>query len=30
MATIRLIHGKLHRMGVTEANVNYVGSITKL
>lgn len=28
MATIRLIHAKLHRVTVTEANVNYVGSIT--
>ena len=28
MATIRLMHAKLHRVTVTEANVNYVGSIT--
>ncbi len=28
MATIRLLHAKLHRMRVTDANVNYVGSIT--
>ncbi len=28
MATIRLMHAKLHRVRVTEANVNYVGSIT--
>jgi aspartate 1-decarboxylase len=28
MATIRLMHAKLHRVKVTEANVNYVGSIT--
>ncbi len=27
-ATIRLMHAKLHRVTVTEANVNYVGSIT--
>jgi aspartate 1-decarboxylase len=28
MAQIRLMHAKLHRVTVTEANVNYVGSIT--
>ena len=28
MATIKLMHAKLHRVTVTEANVNYVGSIT--
>lgn len=28
MATIRLMHAKLHRVKVTEANVNYIGSIT--
>ncbi|MBE9222460.1 aspartate 1-decarboxylase [Cyanobacterium stanieri LEGE 03274] len=28
MKTIKLMHGKLHRVRVTEANVNYVGSIT--
>lgn len=28
MAKIRLMHAKLHRVKVTEANVNYVGSIT--
>lgn len=28
MAQIRLMHAKLHRVKVTEANVNYVGSIT--
>lgn len=28
MANIRLMHAKLHRVTVTEANVNYVGSIT--
>ncbi len=28
MATIRLMHAKLHRVRVTEANVNYVGSVT--
>ncbi|MEM8778804.1 MAG: aspartate 1-decarboxylase, partial [Cyanobacteria bacterium P01_G01_bin.49] len=28
MGTIRLMHAKLHRVRVTEANVNYVGSIT--
>lgn len=28
MATIRLMHAKLHRVTVTEANVDYVGSIT--
>ncbi len=28
MKTIRLMHGKLHRVRVTQANVNYVGSIT--
>jgi len=28
MKTIRLMHAKLHRVRVTEANVNYVGSIT--
>ena len=27
-AIIRLMHAKLHRVTVTEANVNYVGSIT--
>jgi aspartate 1-decarboxylase len=27
MAKIRLMHAKLHRVRVTEANVNYVGSI---
>lgn len=27
-ATIRLMHAKLHRVTVTEANVNYIGSIT--
>ncbi len=28
MTQIKLMHGKLHRVRVTEANVNYVGSIT--
>jgi len=28
MKTIKLMHAKLHRVRVTEANVNYVGSIT--
>lgn len=28
MGSIRLMHGKLHRVCVTEANVNYVGSIS--
>ena len=28
MKTIRLMHAKLHRVTVTEANVNYIGSIT--
>jgi len=28
MGTIRLMHAKLHRVTVTEANVNYIGSIT--
>ncbi len=28
MAQIRLLHAKLHRMRVTDANVSYVGSIT--
>lgn len=28
MAMIRLMHAKLHRVQVTAANVNYVGSIT--
>lgn len=28
MGTIRVMHAKLHRVRVTEANVNYVGSIT--
>lgn len=28
MTQIKLMHGKLHRVTVTEANVNYVGSIT--
>lgn len=28
MATIRLMHAKIHRVRVTEANVNYIGSIT--
>nr|WP_124973688.1 aspartate 1-decarboxylase [Aphanothece sacrum] len=28
MTYIRLMHAKLHRVSVTEANVNYVGSIT--
>lgn len=28
MATIKLMHAKLHRVTVTEANRNYVGSIT--
>ncbi|MBF2056480.1 MAG: aspartate 1-decarboxylase [Cyanobacterium sp. T60_A2020_053] len=28
MKTIRLMHGKLHRVKVTDANVDYVGSIT--
>ena len=27
MGQIRLMHGKLHRVTVTEANVNYIGSI---
>ncbi len=27
MAKIRLMHAKLHRVRVTEANVNYIGSI---
>lgn len=28
MGTIRLMHAKLHRVRVTEANVDYIGSIT--
>ncbi len=28
MAQIKLMHAKLHRVTVTEANVNYVGSIS--
>jgi aspartate 1-decarboxylase len=28
MARIRLMHAKLHRVCVTDANVNYVGSVT--
>ena len=28
MTQIKLMHGKLHRVRVTEANVDYVGSIT--
>lgn len=28
MKIIRLMHAKLHRVKVTEANVNYIGSIT--
>jgi aspartate 1-decarboxylase len=28
MKNIRLMHAKLHRVTVTEANVNYIGSIT--
>ncbi|MDS3860016.1 aspartate 1-decarboxylase [Thermosynechococcaceae cyanobacterium BACA0444] len=28
MALIRLLHAKLHRLRVTDANINYVGSIT--
>jgi aspartate 1-decarboxylase len=28
MAQIKLMHAKLHRVKVTEANVNYIGSIT--
>ncbi|MGK7940941.1 MAG: aspartate 1-decarboxylase [Crocosphaera sp.] len=28
MGTIRLMHAKLHRVKVTEANIDYVGSIT--
>ena len=28
MAKIRLMHAKLHRVRVTEANVDYIGSIT--
>lgn len=28
MGTIRLMHAKLHRVKVTEANLDYVGSIT--
>ena len=28
MGTIRLMHAKLHRVKVTQANINYVGSIT--
>lgn len=28
MATIRLMHAKLHRVRVTEANIDYIGSIT--
>lgn len=28
MSQIKLMHAKLHRVTVTEANVNYVGSIT--
>lgn len=28
MSKIRLMHAKLHRVRVTEANVNYMGSIT--
>ena len=28
MAKIRLMHAKLHRVRVTETNVNYVGSLT--
>jgi aspartate 1-decarboxylase len=28
MARIRMMHAKLHRVRVTDANVNYVGSVT--
>ena len=28
MGTIKLMHAKLHRFSVTEANHHYVGSIT--
>jgi len=28
MVTIRLMHAKLHRVRVTDANVDYIGSIT--
>ncbi|MBR8829707.1 MAG: Aspartate 1-decarboxylase [Chroococcopsis gigantea SAG 12.99] len=28
MGTVRLMHAKLHRVSVTAANVNYIGSIT--
>jgi aspartate 1-decarboxylase len=28
MATIKLMHAKLHRVRVTEANLHYVGSVT--
>lgn len=28
MAKIRLLHAKLHRVQVTDANVNYMGSVT--
>lgn len=28
MGTIKLMHAKLHQVRVTEANVNYIGSIT--
>jgi len=28
MSKIKLMHGKLHRVRVTDANINYVGSIT--
>lgn len=28
MTQIKLMHAKLHRFKVTEANVNYAGSIT--
>jgi aspartate 1-decarboxylase len=28
MSQIKLMHAKLHRVTVTEANVNYIGSIT--
>jgi aspartate 1-decarboxylase len=28
MGTIKLMHAKLHRVRVTQANVNYIGSIT--
>lgn len=28
MSTIRLLHAKLHRVRVTDANIEYVGSVT--